>query len=198
MSRIAICRRAAIATLTLAGVVAAVFAVFLRVVKPPGKIVVAHFGSRAALIAEVYEGNLAIVHMRSDSPGFLRMLKSRTSANWDGPCVPHEPFDLVRAEGAEMIDYSLPNAPTVFGRGGCVSAPLWAHGFALLSYPALTVIRARLGRSALRRRAGLCVRCGYNLTGLTVARCPECGTPFHPAWSLVTAPERLSDQPPER
>ena len=27
-------------------------------------------------------------------------------------------------------------------------------------------------------RLGFCVRCGYNLHGLTEPRCPECGTPF--------------------
>ena len=25
---------------------------------------------------------------------------------------------------------------------------------------------------------GRCVRCGYNLTGLTINRCPECGAEF--------------------
>ncbi len=29
-----------------------------------------------------------------------------------------------------------------------------------------------------RKRAGLCTRCGYNVYGLTEARCPECGEPF--------------------
>jgi len=26
----------------------------------------------------------------------------------------------------------------------------------------------------------LCVKCGYDLYGLEVSRCPECGTPFDP------------------
>ncbi len=29
-----------------------------------------------------------------------------------------------------------------------------------------------------RRKLGLCVKCGYNLKGLTELRCPECNTPF--------------------
>ena len=29
-----------------------------------------------------------------------------------------------------------------------------------------------------RQRKGLCATCGYNLKGLTEARCPECGEPF--------------------
>ncbi len=32
-------------------------------------------------------------------------------------------------------------------------------------------------RLAHRRRRGLCISCGYNLTGNTSGRCPECGTP---------------------
>ncbi len=27
---------------------------------------------------------------------------------------------------------------------------------------------------------GFCINCGYNLTGLTEPRCPECGQPFEP------------------
>ena len=29
-------------------------------------------------------------------------------------------------------------------------------------------------------RRGHCHRCGYDLTGLTEPRCPECGQPFEP------------------
>ncbi len=32
-----------------------------------------------------------------------------------------------------------------------------------------------------RERMGLCVKCAYNLTGLTEPRCPECGTEFDPS-----------------
>ena len=34
-------------------------------------------------------------------------------------------------------------------------------------------------RRLSRRDRGLCRRCGYNLTGLTQPRCPECGEPFN-------------------
>jgi len=33
-------------------------------------------------------------------------------------------------------------------------------------------------RDRMRRVKGLCGHCGYNLTGLTECRCPECGKPF--------------------
>ena len=35
-------------------------------------------------------------------------------------------------------------------------------------------------RRARRRAAGCCPPCGYNLTGLSEPRCPECGTEFDP------------------
>ena len=33
-------------------------------------------------------------------------------------------------------------------------------------------------RRILRHRSQRCIRCGYDLHGLTEPRCPECGTPF--------------------
>lgn len=39
-----------------------------------------------------------------------------------------------------------------------------------------------------RRRRGLCLRCGYNLTGLPQPRCPECGTEFTLAERAENAP----------
>lgn len=37
---------------------------------------------------------------------------------------------------------------------------------------------SRLRYSGLRRQMGLCVRCGYEMTGNTSGRCPECGERF--------------------
>ena len=34
-----------------------------------------------------------------------------------------------------------------------------------------------------RKKLGLCVKCGYNLTGLTELRCPECGEAFEESCS---------------
>lgn len=49
----------------------------------------------------------------------------------------------------------------------------------LAAYPTLWLIRGPLRRRR-RRKRGLCIECGYNLTGLTALRCPECSAEFTP------------------
>ncbi len=44
----------------------------------------------------------------------------------------------------------------------------------LATYPAIAFIRDPLRRYR-RRRRGLCITCGYNLTGNVSGVCPECG-----------------------
>jgi len=50
--------------------------------------------------------------------------------------------------------------------------PVFPIAALLLVYPTVVVIRQRR-----RRRRNQCLKCGYNLTGLSEPRCPECGTP---------------------
>ena len=59
---------------------------------------------------------------------------------------------------------------TIFG----ANIPLWIPFILFASYPTVAFIRGPLRRYR-RRKRGLCVKCGYNLTGLTKPRCPECG-----------------------
>ena len=53
--------------------------------------------------------------------------------------------------------------------------PLWLLFILFAVYPVLAFIRGPLNRYR-RRRKGLCIKCGYNLTGNTSGICPECGT----------------------
>lgn len=44
--------------------------------------------------------------------------------------------------------------------------------------------RRHLRERLAARGVPICIPCGYDLRGLTEARCPECGTPFDPALVL--------------
>ena len=60
------------------------------------------------------------------------------------------------------------------------SVPLHLVFILFAAYPALAFIRGPLRRYR-RRKRGLCIKCGYNLTGLTEPRCPECGREIKPS-----------------
>ncbi len=51
---------------------------------------------------------------------------------------------------------------------------LWLVAVFVSAYPTLAFIRGPLRRHR-RRKRGLCLKCGYNLTGNTSGVCPECG-----------------------
>jgi len=55
-----------------------------------------------------------------------------------------------------------------------VTFPLWLPFLLFATYPTIAFIRGPLRRYR-RRRKGLCVKCGYNLTGNTTGICSECG-----------------------
>lgn len=57
--------------------------------------------------------------------------------------------------------------------------PLWVAIATLGGYPCLSFFVGAL-RRAHRRKRGKCTKCGYDLTGLTGSRCPECFTVFDP------------------
>jgi hypothetical protein len=65
-----------------------------------------------------------------------------------------------------------PSAPSVLAESYFV--PLWPLAVLLLAYPTLAFIRGPLRRWR-RRKRGLCIHCGYDLTGNTSGVCPECG-----------------------
>jgi hypothetical protein len=52
---------------------------------------------------------------------------------------------------------------------------LLAAGTLASLYPLLLILRGPIRRWE-RRRRGLCINCGYNLTGNESGVCPECGT----------------------
>lgn len=56
-----------------------------------------------------------------------------------------------------------------------LGVPLWLTFLVLIAYPAVAFYRGPLRRYR-RRRCGLCVACGYDLTGNVSGVCPECAT----------------------
>ena len=60
-----------------------------------------------------------------------------------------------------------------------VEFPCWATVLLFSGWPIIAFIRGPYRRAA-RRAKGLCLKCGYNLTGLVEPRCPECGTAMSP------------------
>jgi len=59
-----------------------------------------------------------------------------------------------------------------------VHFPLWAPVLLFVIYPTIAFVRSPVRRRHHRRKRGLCIRCGYNLTGNVTGVCPECGNPI--------------------
>jgi hypothetical protein len=55
-----------------------------------------------------------------------------------------------------------------------IACSLWLPFIVFAIYPALALVRGPLRRWR-RRRRGMCLNCGYNLTGNVSGMCPECG-----------------------
>jgi hypothetical protein len=76
-----------------------------------------------------------------------------------------------------------PHLESFDGRSIWVAIPLWAIALFFASYPIVTLYKWKFVKNSC---SGHCLKCGYNLAGLTEPRCPECGTRFAPA---VAEPE---------
>ena len=59
-------------------------------------------------------------------------------------------------------------------RGVVTVFPIWNPFVLLAAYPTIAFVRGPMRRWR-RRRKGLCIKCGYNLTGNVSGVCPECG-----------------------
>lgn len=70
-------------------------------------------------------------------------------------------------------NHAFPGIPTT-PRMHIVALPASTIVFAAWLYPMVCLIRRPL-RQLYRQRRGLCLQCGYNLTGAPHPRCPECG-----------------------
>ena len=89
-------------------------------------------------------------------------------------------FERVWREGSLMFSrFVYRNSPFASSpaqsRETTIEASLLPFFIAFAAYPAIAFIRGPLRRWR-RRKKGLCIGCGYNLTGNVSGVCPECGT----------------------
>ena len=92
-------------------------------------------------------------------------------------------YEMEVKAGARSLSYSwldpFPHGLTASAtRGTLVTTKLgltlWLPLAVFSAYPIAVLIRAPLRRKR-RRKRGLCLRCGYDLTGNVSGVCPECG-----------------------
>ena len=113
------------------------------------------------------------IHFRSEYEG--KLLLSHVS----GVGVSVTSHRLWHSCGME-VSVHLVKKYTEFGNPVRITAivcPFWLPFilcFLFLIYPALAYMRGPLGRHG-RRKRGLCLNCGYDLTGNVSGICPECG-----------------------
>jgi hypothetical protein len=85
-------------------------------------------------------------------------------------------FGLIwkRAVGARTSQVYVRPGSGLIMHWSSVRLPLWAPTLCFLIYPLIFFVRGPYRRFR-RRRKGLCLKCGYNLTGNVSGICPECG-----------------------
>jgi hypothetical protein len=76
---------------------------------------------------------------------------------------------------AYPVTRTYPGSPVFVCKMHDVSFPLWSALLLFSACPFFALIRGPYRRYR-RRKKGLCLECGYNLTGNTSGVCPECGT----------------------
>jgi hypothetical protein len=75
---------------------------------------------------------------------------------------------------AQKVFRPGPDGPLADYRETVVTAPLWFPLAVFAAYPVMAFIHGPVRRYR-RRRKGLCIKCGYDLTGNVSGACPECG-----------------------
>jgi len=82
-----------------------------------------------------------------------------------------------RSEDQDLFHYAVGVYDDLGGRARHTLLQIRLFPFMLIfaAYPAIAFIRGPLRRWR-RRRKGLCMKCGYDLTGNESGACPECGS----------------------
>ena len=126
-------------------------------------------GSRLQVMVNSYRGSLAVEYSSLPTRGWY----SRTDPFF---CLPGFCAYQVRRCPLSLSSSNGPPAGTVYQQAGwIITIPFLLIAFLIGLYPLMTFLRGPLRRWR-RRRRGLCVNCGYNLTGNVTGVCSECGT----------------------
>ena len=96
--------------------------------------------------------------------------------------IPNPKLNSKRSYGGRWLSFENGDRPTLHQGGHhrywgfhvTLAIPL----VLLVTFPTIAFIRGPM-RCWRRRRKGLCIKCGYNLTGNTSGTCPECGKPIN-------------------
>jgi hypothetical protein len=148
-------RKAIIILLTLGGVGVLVVGVWSLMTVGMGRNLTLWHSAHWTLDVEVYKGHIGV----HSATSFAGSAKDGVAFQWS-----YMRFGYHRAY--------FSNASVQARR---VYFPFWAVVLILGAYPAIALIRQPARRRRYRREHGLCVKCGYDLTGNVSGVCPECG-----------------------
>ena len=116
--------------------------------------------------------------------GGISITRGRVVLNYAEPLPGSGPGGMSVASGGRrhafsgfVVEKSAPGLQINGSRWILVVVPLWAPLAVFAAWPTLWGVRRSL-RSWLRRRASLCTKCAYDLTGNLSGVCPECGKPI--------------------
>lgn len=79
----------------------------------------------------------------------------------------------------EVVEVRYTNR-TVYMHIRRIHTPIWAVALLFAAYPLIALIQSPARRRRYRSEHGLCIKCGYDLTGNVSGVCPECGTEIDP------------------
>ncbi len=121
-------------------------------------------------------GSLALVPMQETEAG-------RLESHWvlfldpGGLTIEYGPYvwrTRPRQYFAHSAGFGYAHHTTVNQEYRALKIPYWPLLLLFIAYPTIAFIRGPLPRWR-RRRKGLCLTCGYDLTGNVSGICPECG-----------------------
>ncbi len=182
-------RKAIIAVLTLATVASVVLWAVSVTLRPTWNLsqhighwtVVAVWNGHAHFLEELRVGDAYTEWEVDEIAGWRVVMHHSTATEFLGFYWHDVPVLTAPVPSSEMSYWpSPPGGPVKTGnvevRHRQVSIQLWAPVLLFGAYPLYSLIRFRARRRRHRRREqGLCVDCGYDLTGNESGKCSECG-----------------------